>query len=130
MATITPQKGSQSEVGVSNTDPLNWGNAVESLKGSHLEEVKGMVAEYREAVIHVGGGETLTVSKVAAVANQYLQAKVDLSESAREGVDSSCKWIVDNIDKGIPIYGVTTGFGANSNRQTQEGLALQKEMVR
>ncbi|KAL9316849.1 hypothetical protein ACSQ67_017850 [Phaseolus vulgaris] len=130
MTTITPQKGSQSELGASNTDPLNWGNAVESLKGSHLEEVKRMVAEYREAVIHVGGGETLTVSKVAAVANQYLQAKVDLSESSREGVDASCKWIVDNIDKGIPIYGVTTGFGANSNRQTQEGLALQKEMVR
>ncbi|KAK7371806.1 hypothetical protein VNO80_05171 [Phaseolus coccineus] len=130
MATITPQKGSQSELGVSSTDPLNWGNAVESLKGSHLEEVKRMVAEYREAVIHVGGGETLTVSRVAAVANQYLQAKVDLSESAREGVDASCKWIMDNIDKGIPIYGVTTGFGASSNRQTQEGLALQKEMVR
>jgi len=123
MATIAAEKGSQS-------DPLKWGEAADALKGSHLEEVKRMVAEYRTAVIHVGGAETLTVSRVAAVANRYSQAKVELSESAREGVDASCKWIMDNIDKGTPIYGVTTGFGASSNRKTQDGLALQKEMVR
>ncbi|XP_047166031.1 phenylalanine ammonia-lyase class 3 [Vigna umbellata] len=131
MASFIQQKGSiESELSMINIDPLNWGEAAESLKGSHLEEVKRMVGEYRKAVIHLGGEEKLTVSMVAAVANHYLQAKVDLSESAREGVEASCKWVMDNIDKGTPIYGVTTGFGASSNRQTQEGLALQKEMVR
>nr|KYP48125.1 Phenylalanine ammonia-lyase class 3 [Cajanus cajan] len=89
-----------------------------------------MVAEYRKPVICVGGGETLTISQVAAVANHNLQAKVDLSESARAGVDASCEWIIENIKKGTAIYGVTTGFGAASHRRTEQGLALQKEMVR
>lgn len=115
-------------------DPLNWSHAADSLKGSHFEEVKRMVAEYRKPLISLGGGETLTISQVAAVAvanaNHNLQAKVDLSESARAGVDASCDWTTQNINKGTPIYGVTTGFGAASHRQTQQGLALQKEMVR
>lgn len=136
MATIIPQNGSQSvsskfeRLCVSDTDPLNWGQAADSLKGSHLDEVKRMVAEYRKPVICVSGEETLTISKVAAVANQNLQAKVDLSESARAGVEASCEWIMENINKGTPIYGVTTGFGAASHRRTEQGLALQKEMVR
>ncbi|CAJ1971623.1 unnamed protein product [Sphenostylis stenocarpa] len=132
MANITSQNDSESELCASNTDPLtlSWSEAADSLKGSHLEEVKGMVAEYRKGVICVGGGQSLTISQVAAVANRYSQAKVELSESARAGVEASCEWIVDNINKGTPIYGVTTGFGAASYRQTQEGFALQKEMVR
>ncbi|KAJ1415603.1 Phenylalanine/histidine ammonia-lyase, active site [Sesbania bispinosa] len=115
---------------VSDSDPLNWDSAANSLKGSHFDEVKRMVAEYRKPVICLGGGETLTISQVASVANHNSQAKVDLSESARAGVEASCEWIMENINKGTPIYGVTTGFGAASNRQTKQGIALQKEMVR
>ncbi|RVW12047.1 Phenylalanine ammonia-lyase [Vitis vinifera] len=81
------------------SDPLNWGMAAETLKGSHLDEVKRMVAEYRKPVVQLGG-ETLTISQVAAIAG-------------REG-----------------IYGVTTGFGATSHRRTKQGGALQKELIR
>ncbi|KAJ1383866.1 Phenylalanine/histidine ammonia-lyase, active site [Sesbania bispinosa] len=127
MATIIPQNAN---LCVSDSDPLNWDSAANSLKGSHFDEVKRMVAEYRKPVICLGGEETLTISQVASVANHNSQVKVDLSESARAGVEASCEWIMENINKGTPIYGVTTGFGAASNRQTKQGIALQKEMVR
>lgn len=136
MATTIPQianpgVSSESEsLFVSDSDPLKWGVAADSLKGSHFDEVKRMVAEYRKAAICLSGGNTLTIPHVAAVANRNSQVKVDLSESARPGVDASCQWIMESIEKGTDIYGVTTGFGAASHRRSKQGLALQKEMVR
>ncbi|XP_052107400.1 phenylalanine ammonia-lyase class 3 isoform X1 [Arachis duranensis] len=113
-----------------SSDPLSWGLAANSLKGSHFHEVKRMVAEYRKSALCMGAGEPLTVSQVAAVAKRESQVKVELAESARAGVEASCQWIMDSVEKGITIYGVTTGFGAASNRKTDQGLALQREMVR
>ena len=112
-------------------DPLNWGKAAEDLSGSHLEEVKRMVAEFREPVVKIQGA-SLSIAQVAAVAAAGAggEARVELDESARERVKASSDWVMSSMMNGTDSYGVTTGFGATAHRRTKEGGALQRELIR
>ncbi|CAN6276306.1 unnamed protein product [Urochloa humidicola] len=113
------------------SDPLNWGKAAAELTGSHLEEVKRMVAQSREPVVRIEGS-SLRVGHAAAVAaaRDASAVAVELDVEARHRVKASSDWILTSVENGGDIYGVTTGFGGNSHRRTKDGRALQVALLR
>ncbi|KAL2630821.1 hypothetical protein R1flu_015507 [Riccia fluitans] len=111
-------------------DPLKWAKAARAMDGSHWEEVLDLVKEFQEAKEVLIQGVTLTVAQVAAVARQKDVTVVLDSQAAKDRVDESSNWVLHHMTKGTDTYGVTTGFGATSHRRTNEGVQLQKELIR
>jgi histidine ammonia-lyase len=74
--------------------------------------------------------EELDPASVVAVARQG--ARVALGEEARERVRSSRERVEIVIEGSLPVYGVTTGFGAlaNSRITAEKRLELQHSLLR
>jgi len=72
----------------------------------------------------------ITFDDVIAVARHG--AQVELSQSAIEALNSSRKYIEEYAAGGVPVYGVSTGFGALANRHidVEDRVQLQKSLIR
>ncbi|KAG6556294.1 hypothetical protein Mapa_002236 [Marchantia paleacea] len=111
-------------------DPLQWAKAARAMDCSHWEEVTDMVHEFQDAKEILIQGVTLKVAQVAAVARRPDVTVVLDAAVAKERVDESSEWVLHNMRKGTDTYGVTTGFGATSHRRTDQGVELQRELIR
>ena len=76
-------------------------------------------------------GLTLSLADVERVASD-LSVRVRLSDEAAERMAASRKFIVELVDTGEPVYGVTTGFGrlADVAIAPDERGDLQRNLVR
>lgn len=70
-------------------------------------------------------GQHLSIADVVAVALHG--TKVELSESARSGVEASVAFLEER--KHLSIYGVTTGFGGSADTRTSDTMALQVSLL-
>jgi histidine ammonia-lyase len=59
-------------------------------------------------------------------------AKVELSQQSIDAIDASRKYIEEYAAGGVPVYGVSTGFGALANRHIDvaDRAQLQKSLIR
>lgn len=62
-------------------------------------------------------GENLTLEDVEAVARHGAAVELSSASGVRERIQASCDLNDQLLRAGLPIYGVTTGFGDSVNRQ-------------
>ncbi|KAG6543491.1 hypothetical protein Mapa_015161 [Marchantia paleacea] len=120
----------EAPIGDHGGDPLYWAQAARRMEGSHWEEVKNMVQEFSHSKEVAIQGVTLSIGQVTAVARNPDVTVVLDAASAKGRVDESAHWVTNNMMKGTDTYGVTTGFGATSHRRTNQGVQLQRELIR
>ena len=81
----------------------------------------------KEVLLDVNG---VTFADVIAVARH--NAKVSIAPTAITAMNTSRKFIEDYAAGGVPVYGVSTGFGALANLHidVKDRIQLQKSLIR
>ncbi|MDQ3943651.1 MAG: aromatic amino acid ammonia-lyase, partial [Actinomycetota bacterium] len=77
-------------------------------------------------------GGTLTLDEVVAVARDHAPVRLSDEVEVRQSMRASVALNRDLIARGIPLYGVTTGFGDSLHRQVSPAAAgaLQQHLIR
>ncbi|WP_370942359.1 histidine ammonia-lyase [Amycolatopsis sp. cg5] len=77
-------------------------------------------------------GHHLTLEDVRVAATSPGHGGYGLADSARDRMSESRRTMANLIDAGLPLYGVTTGFGDSSHRQIspRDTAELQRNLLR
>jgi len=77
-------------------------------------------------------GESLSLATIGRVAREHLPIALSDAPSVRARLMASLNLKNELIEQGVPIYGVTTGFGDSAHRQisASKAEALQRSLVR
>lgn len=95
-----------------------------------------MFRHYRNLKTHAHGhnhilldGKSLEIAEITA-ASRLPGVSIALDQDSRGRVDRSAVWLMEQVNDGADIYGVTTGFGATSQLRTNKTAELQNELIR
>lgn len=77
-------------------------------------------------------GDSLSIEDVFNVSYRNVKVEFPKRKAFKENIIKSRKFLEDYLEKGYPIYGVTTGFGDSCDSQIspQKTDSLQKSLVR
>ena len=75
------------------------------------------------------GDSPITLLDVERVATD--REEVEIAEAARPAIRESARYVRECAESGDPVYGVTTGFGANRNQviEPEDAETLQKRLI-
>ena len=74
-------------------------------------------------------GQNLSIAAVTAAARYHASVSLDESPVLKAKIAKSRKVIVDKVDAGLSVYGVTTGFGGSANTRTDKPILLGNALL-
>jgi len=74
-------------------------------------------------------GHTLSIAAVTAAARYHTSVSLDESLAVKNKIAKSRKVIVDKIDAGLSVYGVSTGFGGSADTRTDQPILLGNALL-
>ncbi len=88
---------------------------------------------FDKAKVYTIDGTNLTIEMIYEIANgKPGEIKVEISEESRKKILRSRKFVDDIVERGEPVYGINTGFGALSNKfiEKEDLSQLQYNLIR
>ncbi|KAF8633373.1 hypothetical protein AX17_004544 [Amanita inopinata Kibby_2008] len=74
-------------------------------------------------------GQNLSIAAVTAASRYHAAVTLDTSPEIKSKLDKSRGVIVDKVDGGISVYGVSTGFGGSADTRTDKPLLLGNALL-
>jgi len=74
------------------------------------------------------GSSPLTIEDIVALAEGRARPVLDADPAFRARIDQAARIVADRVEKGPPIYGVTTGFGASCENDIPPAIAAAMPM--
>ncbi|KIM40278.1 hypothetical protein M413DRAFT_446453 [Hebeloma cylindrosporum] len=84
---------------------------------------------YKNGKPVVVDGQNLSIAAVTAAARYHASVALDESPALRAKIAKSRKVIVDKVDAGLSIYGVSTGFGGSADTRTDQPILLGNALL-
>lgn len=74
-------------------------------------------------------GHNLSIAAVTAAARYSASVNLDDTNAVKRRIAKSRKVIVDKIDAGLSVYGVSTGFGGSADTRTDQPILLGNALL-
>ncbi|KAK4500418.1 hypothetical protein PRZ48_008607 [Zasmidium cellare] len=74
-------------------------------------------------------GDQLTLADLVAASQYKVRCQVTKDKSVLDTVDASVSFLARQLEEGVEIYGINTGFGGSADTRTSQTVDLQKSLV-